>query len=589
MTYSRPGIGRVNVGAGSLSPNVPKIELPSSVRRTPDAAFRDNRSPSQAAKNVEIKNQGINALIEFATGEQVQKFAREEIDRRAKREAGKAIDAYPAIATTSKGTQEEIAALNALSPRAKDFVVQAQAVNAVNAYGPALEGQLAKETILTAAGTTEEQRAPARARATAAARDASGLSALPSYQLIANAEQLSAIDGKFKGTAYKIRTAKEADNAQVGLIQGTASSLVKGWQDLSKVGATDVAGDKPLTDGWRATMQASVDATENNFGPQGQARVLAGGIFDAATRISDPQEKLEFLKRTQEEIRKGPMYGADGETDIFSIPLTKEGKTIKSAIEDLLPGAEVEADKALLGKTYLKMEQLRQAGDAQGARNLGLSSLELLNDPTKIPSFIRDIESLTTRKTPEMQQRGFAMFDRQLDGEDPVALYKEMIAADVGTYLPGDIMRMFTMAQSGEENVDYKRKRQSFRNAQADAGGAYDVGFSNYLQYTGLNRNELYRVDGNKEVLTEAGLQAQFNFLQEVRAKYFAKMDEADPAKFNPLEALKSSINEAIADKKEKAGSNAGVVSDPGTAYKNYASTSLAALTQASRANGGPY
>ena len=109
MTYSRPGISGVNVGPGSQLSSVPKIELPSSVRRTPDAPFRDKRSPDQAAKNVEIKNQGINALIEFATGEQVQKFAREEIDRRAKREAGKAIDAYPAIATTSKGTQEEIA------------------------------------------------------------------------------------------------------------------------------------------------------------------------------------------------------------------------------------------------------------------------------------------------------------------------------------------------------------------------------------------------------------------------------------------------------------------------------------------------
>ena len=180
---------------------------------------------------------------------------------------------------------------------------------------------------------------------------------------------------------------------------------------------------------------------------------------------------------------------------------------------------------------------VRIAKDVEGARNLGLSSLELLNDPTKIPSFIRDIENLTTRVTPQMQQRGYAMFERQINGEDPSALYKEMIVADVGTYLPGDIEKMFTLAQRGEENVDYKRKRQSFRNAQADAGGAYDVGFSNYLQYTGLNRNELYRVDGNKEVLTEAGLQAQFNFLQEVRAKYFAKMDEADPAKFNPLEA----------------------------------------------------
>ena len=238
-------------------------------------------------------------------------------------------------------------------------------------------------------------------------------------------------------------------------------------------------------------MQASVDATANNFGPQGQARVLAGGIFDAVSRISDPQEKLEFLKRTQEEIRKGPMYGADGETDIFSIPLTKEGGTIKSAIEELLPGAEVEADKALLGKTYLKMEQLRQAGDVQGARNLGLSSLELLNDPSKIPAFIRDIESLTTRETPEMQKAGYAMFERQVNGEDPAALYKEMIVAPVGTYRPGDIYKMLAYAQSGEENVDYKRKRQSFRTAQADAGGAYDVGVSNYLLYTGLSDQSL--------------------------------------------------------------------------------------------------
>ena len=588
MTYSRPGNGRVNVSPGRTGGNVPEIRLPDPVRRTEDAAYRDYRSPSQAAKNVAIKNQGINALIEFATGEEVQRFARQEIDRRAKQEAGKAIDAYPAIATTNKGTPEEIAAYNALSPRAKDFVVEAKAANAVSAYGPALEGQLAKETILTAPGSTEEQRAPARARATAAARDAAGLSALPPYQLVVNGERLAQIDGAFKGTAYKARVAKEADLAQVGLIQGAAASLSDAWRDLSKIGATDVAGDQPLTAGWRETQQAVVDAAANNFGPQGQARILAAGIGEAVSRITDPQEKLEFLQRTRAEARRGPLYGPEGKTDIYSIPLDQKGKTIKSLLDELIPGAEVEADKSLLGKTYLQMEQLRAAGDVQGARNLGLSSLELLNDTSKIPSFIADIESLTTRKTPEMQQRGFSMFERQLDGEDSTALYKEMILAPVGTYDPNDIMKMFTLAQKGEENVDYIRKRKSFRNAQADAGGAYDVGFSNYLQYTGLSDQELYRNDASgKKVLTEAGLQAQFNFLQEVRAKYFAKMDEADPAKFNPLEALKSSINEAIADKKEKAGSNEGVVSDPQSSYVGWAKSSLGALAQASAANGG--
>ena len=587
MTYSRPGAGRVNVGSGSQLNNVPKIQLPSAVSRTPDAPYRDRRSPSQAAKNVAIKNQGINALIEFATGETVQRFAREEFDRRAKKEAGKAIDSYPAVATTSEGTPEQIAAYNALSPRAKDFVIQARAVNAVSAYGPALEGQLAKETILTAPGSTEEQRATARARATAAARDASGLSALPSYQLVVNAKELAAIDGASRGAVYAARTAKEADNAQLGLIQGTAASLTEGWKKLSEVGATDAAGDVPLTEGWRATMQASVDAVSNNFGPQGQARVLAGGIFDAASRISDPQERLEFIERTLEEAQK-PMYGADGKTDIFSIPLSQGQDSIKNALQKLVPSAEREADKAILGKTYLKMEQLRAAGDAEGARRLGLNSLEALNDPSQIPGFISDIERLTSRVTPEMQQAGFAMLDRQLDGEDPTALVKEMIAAPVGTYAPRDIANMFQLARSGGDNVQYKKKRQSFNNAKADNDPAMDVGLANYMQYTGIPESErtVPGLDG-KPVASQAALVAQINFESEVRAKFFAKMDEAEPGKFDPYKALQSSINEVVADKKEKSGSNEGVITDPKNAYVAWAKNSLGALSQVAVANGG--
>ena len=167
-SYGRPTPRRVSVSAGNQRSNAPTVKLPSGSTVTQNAPYRDNRSPAQAAKNVEIKNQAINSLIEFATGEQVQRFAIDQFDNAAKREAGAAIDAYPSILTTGGGNQEAIDARNALSPRAKDFVVEAQTVNAVSNYGQALQGAYASEPILYAAGDSPEQqelRAAATARA----------------------------------------------------------------------------------------------------------------------------------------------------------------------------------------------------------------------------------------------------------------------------------------------------------------------------------------------------------------------------------------------------------------------------------------
>ena len=62
--------------------------------------------------------------------------------------------------------------------------------------------------ILTAAGNTPEQqelRAQAFADAQTAARDASGLSALPPFQLAKNAQVLAQVDGSVRGKAYATR------------------------------------------------------------------------------------------------------------------------------------------------------------------------------------------------------------------------------------------------------------------------------------------------------------------------------------------------------------------------------------------------
>ena len=588
MTYSRPGISQVSVRPGDGGGNTPGISASSGSTRQANAPYRDQRNPVQAGKNAELKYAGINALLEFANSPQTRQFVADQIDRQAKKEAGTVLDAYPPAATTSSGNEEAIAAYNSLSPRAKSFVMEARATNAVSTYREALQGEFASRPVIFAAGNTPEQqaqRATAIAEAQASARDASGLSGLPSYQLAVNAEKLAQIDGSLKGFAYKTRLGNETDLAQVGLIQGAGAGLSDGWQNLETSGATDVAGDQPLTVGWRATLQGVVDEAGNNLGPKGQARTLAGGLFEAVGRITDPQEKLEFLQRTREQA-SNPILGVDGKTDVWSIPLGG-GMSLKAKLDELIPGAEVEADKGMIGKTYVEALKLQQAGNPQQARDLMLSRVDLLNDPSKIPAFIDQIEKLTTRVTPEMRQRGYNIFERQLGGEDATALYKEMIASDIGTYSPQDVNKMFSLAQQGGENAEYKKKQESFQQVRTQMGDLFDVGFSEYLKYTGLSDGDAYSISnqGTKKI-AGAGKAARANFVMETRDKFFQKMDEAEPGKFDPVKAMQDAINETVGEKKEKGPDTSGVISDPKTQYVGWANSSLKALSQVAAADG---
>ena len=589
MTYSRPGTGRVSVSSGGGGGNSLQIKLSDPVRRTPDAPYRDRRNPAQAARNVEIQNQGINALLDFATSDVTRKFIADEIDRQAKKEAGEAVDANPGIETTSQNSPAADAAYNALSPRAKDFVTQARTANAVSAYKPALRAQIAASPILTAAGSTDEQRAEAMAKATATAREVSGLTSVPSYQLVVNADKLAQIDGAFRGETYQARTIKEADLAQVGLIQGAASGLAEGWKNLEQVGASDAAGDQPLTTGWRQTLEAVVQTSSNNFGPQGQARILAGGIGEAFTRISDPQEKLEFLQRTQE-LTATPMLGADGKTDIFSVPLGESGRTIKDVLTKLLPNAEAEADKAIQGKAFVEMEALMSQGRAEEARTLGMSQLEMLNDPSKIPGFIRNIEALTGRTTFQMQRNANTFFDRQLNGESATSLVKEMIQAPIGTVSAQSINQMFALArqeeQGGAVNNPNSGAYSEFENGRTRQRDEFDVGLASYLEYTGI---EVKKDAKGAIVETIDYKRERAAFTADVRDRFYAKRAEAQAngSEWDPTDALRDSINETVNAKKDAAPGAGGVATDPKQKYVNWGIASTKTLAKVAASNGG--
>jgi len=583
-SYGRPGIRRVNVSAGGQRSNTPSVQLPSGSRVTPNAPYRGLVNPGQAAKNVEIRNQSINKLIEFATGEQVQKFAIDQFENAAKREAGAAIDAYPGIDTTSGGNQEAIDAFNALSPRAKDNVIQARTVNAVERYGPALAAEYEARPIIRAAGSSPqqlEQRAQAVAEAQASAREVAGLSGLPAYQVAQVSKQLASIDGKVQGNAYRLRLAKESDLAQVGLIQGAASVISKGWRDLSEQGASDVAGDQPLTTGLRSVFETVAKTSAENFGPQGQANILAAGIGESLGRLTDPQEKLEFIERAAE-IAKVPLRGADTRTDLFSIPIGNTGKSIKDILAEYQPEFERDADKALIGKAFLEAMQL----PPEQARATMLSYAEALNDPSLIPQFISQIDSLTTRVTPEMRQNGNIMFDRALDGEDRTALYKEMIAAPIGTYSPQDIQRMFGLANQGGDDVEFREKQREFLDYKRTTSDSYDVAFSEFLEYTDIRPDEYSRIDGEgKTVETIKYKNAKAAFYDEVRQRFFDKRDAAEPGKFDPQVAIKEAYKETAAAQKERAVDVKPVT--PTSLFNDYTKPAFKALQSAAAASGG--
>ena len=92
MTYSRPGIRQVGVASGRQFSNEQSVQLSQLGRVSDNAPYRDERNPAQAARNVAVKYQGINALLEFANSPQTRQFVADEIDRQAKKDASAVVD-----------------------------------------------------------------------------------------------------------------------------------------------------------------------------------------------------------------------------------------------------------------------------------------------------------------------------------------------------------------------------------------------------------------------------------------------------------------------------------------------------------------
>lgn len=349
-SYSRPGNKGVNITPGRSNRSVPQIQLPSGGSTvTANGPLRDNRSPQTLINNGNQKAAQIETFLGFFNNT-VAPFAVEQYDRVAKQQAGEVLNAYPSADITSSGTPEAIDAYNSLSGRAQSFVTEARAARAVAQYPAALQAEYAKRPVIAAAGDTPEQqeaRALARSEAQQAARDLVGLTALPPYQTAVNGNSLAKAEGAIDGEAYKKRIARESFLTQNELSSTTANLLVDGFRTLSSAGADDQAGDVPLTGGLLAVRQEIADTIGLNYGPQDQAKILTAGIYKALNEISDPIEKLEFIRRLNDSTEM-PWLGIDKKTNLWDIPLDTSGTTLKMALEGMADDAEVAADKEKL-------------------------------------------------------------------------------------------------------------------------------------------------------------------------------------------------------------------------------------------------
>ena len=587
-SYGRPGIGRVNVTPGSTRTSKPSVSLPSGSTVTPNAPYRDDRSPQTAYNNKMQDAKLVGDFLNFFT-DTVQPQMAAAIDRSAQKEAQKVIDAFPSGDITATGSEEYQDAYNSLSNRAKTFVTEARAATAVASYPAALEGAYAAEPILTSPGDSPEQielRAQAQARARANARTAVGLDKLPTYQLAVNSDSLAKADGVVSGQAYRMRMDKQAQLNEIALIQAGGVAIAKGFKDLRIASAADTMGDQPATVGTRKVLEATVAEIGQNFGTLRKAQILAGSIQQAITKTNDPEERLELIQMLKEQT-VAPLLGADG-IDILDVPLTEAGITIRRKLEDYEAPAIKASDKAVLGRFQLKLFQLEAEGKHSEMLDHAMSHLELLEDPANYGPLIRAYkQSVQIVDSDEMRAAGFIMEEKYIDGgstrEVAAGLFKEMITAKPGTYTKKDIEEMGKRASlGGPQGSPLEPARKEYNAIAQIQQNDKNVMFAEFYGYA-------QKPDKNG-ARPEAGSIAYQNqdaiFERLVRAKYYEKWEQRDPTKWDPEQARRNAMREVVGEQKEGAGAGSVQAQTPKSSYVAFSNNSFKILSQVAQKNG---
>ena len=141
---------------------------------------------------------------------------------------------------------------------------------------------------------------------------------------------------------------KQAQLNELGLIDGGTAVLTSAFRAFrQQLLLTWDRLDGPKI-GMRQTFETIAQELGQNYGPVRQSAILASIIQNSAQNIREPDQKVEFLKLVKEATAL-PLNGADNKTDLFQIPLSQDGRTIKTVLDAWEGQAEKAQDQEVMG------------------------------------------------------------------------------------------------------------------------------------------------------------------------------------------------------------------------------------------------
>ena len=591
MTYSRPGNSRVNVGPGQQLGNAPRIELNNNGSKvSTDAPQRDNTNPSLVYQNGMKKKEQIDGFLDFFNNT-VSPALTKEFDRRAKREAGTVLDSYAPEDITSGGNEEAIDAMNSLSPRAKDFVVEAQAAAAVSTYSTALRAAYNNNERVFTPGSgpeAEQIRAEAKAAAREEAREISGLSRLPAYQTAINAEKLMTQEGQINGQLYQARINAESRIRQGTLAEAGGKILATNFTQIGRAAAAAEDGDTVEQVGTRGLLEKITEASGKTEGVFGQAKNLAGSITEAATTMN-PREQQQLYAELKRQ-RDNPLLAVDGTTDLWNVPLNDQGTTLSQLLDERELQSQAGADAYTQKEIGAKLIKLTMEGKNEEAEQLLASSFDLMNDPANWTALAQLKTREENRITPQMRTNENDIEESILKGETTaVDAALNLFASDPGqvsrTYMNGLLARARREKETGQTG-------NSPNKPAFDAYAAYKSSPASKEQrdYFASQIQSLPGATDQAGGYTQKGLKMAME-AEKLKRDYFLEI-------FNEKKAANESIdrfeiwgeaqNRALTAIKEKQKeSETGGVASPAEQLTTFTNTAQSKINQATIDNGG--
>ena len=464
MTYSQPGIRRTGISTGQgLGQNNSVQRVPTGANSIRNNELRlDLNEPNTILQNSEKKVREIDNFFNFFTETALPEINK-ELDRRAGRELGEAVDAYPALLTTSTDDPAQIARLNALSPRAQDQAYEAIALNSVSNYQAALKGAInSRFAVITAPGSDEETKARAAAALSEArteAREVSGVGALTPYQQFRFAEQITKADANAKAGAYEKQGQNTSEFIQQTQVRAGGAAIYGTYDTASKANTFDAGGESMESDLLGVTLQDVVTQINQVAGSNIAPRLLSAAIYDALQREPTERGRQELLRKILLVSDTVPLMDASGKVNLWTAPV---GTTDMGAmsLKEMLSQAEERMDKSVLIekqenlqdklKVLLGPENRLNNGRlkpeaADQARNLAIQNIDSFETIEQQSQLINLINGLEKTPAPDqkvndlkIQQRLYGTEGEQ--AEDPNKILSEVLRQQIiepGTYSDG--------------------------------------------------------------------------------------------------------------------------------------------------------